>query len=129
MDAALIENLWKAVQPDDDLWVVGAFAFGPKAKDASYLELLFGQLPSVRKHLVVGNHDLAPTLALPWDSVLHLAEVQDGPDGRSHTLFHYPMITWNGAHKGALQLFGHVHRHLHHPPAATGPDRARRAGA
>ena len=109
MDAALIENMWKFVQPDDDLWIVGDFAHGPKAKDAAYLEGLFGQLPGARKHLVVGNHDLKPTQALPWDSVSDIAQVKDGRDGLTHTLCHFPMITWNGARKGSLHLFGHVH--------------------
>lgn len=109
MDSVLIENMWKVVQTHDDLWIIGDFAIGPKVKDPEYLHILFGQLPGARKHLVVGNHDHTPTLALPWDSVSHLAEVRDGPDGLTHTLCHYPMITWNGAREGALQLFGHVH--------------------
>ena len=33
MDAALIEALWQRVGPEDDLWIIGDFAFGPKAKD------------------------------------------------------------------------------------------------
>jgi len=37
--------------------------------------MLFGQLPGARKHLIVGNHDLEPTLELQWDSISHLAEV------------------------------------------------------
>jgi calcineurin-like phosphoesterase family protein len=101
--------MWKVVRPDDDLWIVGDFAHGPKAKDAGYLEGLFGQLPGARKHLVVGNHDLELTQALPWDSVSDIAHVKDGRDGLAHTLCHFPMITWNGARKGSLHLFGHVH--------------------
>lgn len=109
MDAIMIENLWAKVSPDDDLWVIGDFAFGPKAKASSYLREIFGQLPGARKHLIVGNHDLEPTLALPWDSISNLAEVRDGPKNQAHTLCHYPMITWNHARREALQLFGHVH--------------------
>lgn len=109
MDSMLIESMWKVVQPEDDLWIIGDFAFGPKAKDPGYLNILFGQLPGKAKHLVVGNHDLAPTLELPWNSISYLTEVSDGEDGLCHTLCHYPMITWNGARKGSLQLFGHVH--------------------
>ena len=109
MDTVLIENLWSRVGPMDDLWIVGDFAFGPKAKDTPYLESLFGQLPGARKHLIIGNHDLDPTLALHWDSVSHLTEVRDGPKNRPQTLCHYPMITWNRARRGALQMFGHVH--------------------
>lgn len=111
MDEIILEKMWEVVQEKDDLWIVGDFSAGPKAKDRDYLEVLFNQLPGARKHLVVGNHDFAPTLALPWDSVAHLAEVQDGPEGLCHTICHYPMITWNHARTGALQLFGHVHHH------------------
>lgn len=109
MDATLIENMWKVVGPEDQLWIVGDFAFGAKAKDPAYLENIFLQLPGAEKHLIIGNHDLEPTLQLPWTSASHLVELPDGPNGHSNTLCHYPMITWHHARKGALQLFGHVH--------------------
>jgi calcineurin-like phosphoesterase family protein len=109
MYSVLIENMSTLIQPENDLWIIGDFAFGPKAKDPEYLNPLFGQLPGAPKHLIIGNHDLAPTLALPWDSISHLTEVPDGKEGLRHTLCHYPMITWNGARRGSLQLFGHVH--------------------
>lgn len=110
MDATLIENLWDKVGIDDDLWIVGDFVFGPNAKNATYLEGLFGQLPGARKHLIVGNHDLEMTLALPWDSISHLTEVRGGSKNQAHTLCHYPMLTWNHARRDALQIFGHVHK-------------------
>ncbi|MDP5220369.1 metallophosphoesterase [Ruegeria sp. 2205SS24-7] len=109
MDTVLIENMWKVVKPDDELWIIGDFAFGPKAKEASYLAGVFSQLPGVKKHLAVGNHDLNPTLELPWDSIHCLVEVKDGPQNQAITLCHYPMITWNDARRQALHLFGHVH--------------------
>ena len=109
MDAALITNLWAHVGPEDDLWIIGDFAFGRKSKDVPWLESIFNQLPGARKHLVIGNHDQKPTLDLPWHTITDIANVQDGPDKQIHTLCHYPMITWNRARYGALQLFGHVH--------------------
>jgi calcineurin-like phosphoesterase family protein len=109
MDATLIENMWNVVGPEDHLWILGDFAFGAKAKDPAYLEAIFLQLPGAEKHLIVGNHDLAPTLELPWTSVSQMVELKDGASGPANTLCHYPMITWNHARKGALQLFGHVH--------------------
>jgi calcineurin-like phosphoesterase family protein len=109
MDNTLLKNLWSKVGSDDDLWIVGDFAFGPKARNPGYVEGIFKELPSVQKHLIVGNHDLEPALALPWDSIAHLAEVRDGPHNQAHTLWHYPMITRNHARRQALQLFGHVH--------------------
>ncbi len=109
MDAALLENMWKVVGSEDQLWVLGDFAFGSKAKDSAYLEQIFNQLPGSERHLVIGNHDLTPTLELSWDSISHFAELRDGPQNQLNTLCHYPMITWNHARNGALQFFGHVH--------------------
>lgn len=109
MDAVLLQNLQAMVRPEDTLWIIGDFAYGPKAKDPDWLRKLFAKLPGAEKHLIVGNHDLEPTLALPWTSVQHLAEVRDGPHNQAHTLCHYPMLTWNHARRGALQIFGHVH--------------------
>ena len=109
MDSVLIERLWEKIGPEDDLWIVGYFAFGPKAKDEGWLLSIFGQLPGARRHLIVGNHDGPLTQALPWDSVSWLAEVNDPASDKPVTLCHYPMMTWNHARKGALHLFGHVH--------------------
>ncbi|MFC0281455.1 metallophosphoesterase [Falsigemmobacter intermedius] len=109
MDAALLENLWNKVAPEDQLWIIGDFAFGPKAKDEAWLWQIFGQLPGAGKHLIIGNHDGPLTRDLPWTSVSHLAEVNDPASDLPVTLCHYPMMTWDGARKGAVHLFGHVH--------------------
>ena len=109
MDSVLIANMWELVGPEDDLWIVGDFAYGERSKDPAYLVDIFGQLPGARKHLVVGNHDGPLTQELPWDSVSKLVEVPDGPKNQAHTLCHYPMITWDQSRKGTLQMFGHVH--------------------
>ncbi len=109
MDAVLIANMCDRVCEDDDLWIVGDFAFGVRSKDAGYLQAIFDQLPGARKHLIVGNHDSELTLNLPWDTASSLVELRDGPLKQSNTLCHYPLITWNHARRGALQMFGHVH--------------------
>lgn len=109
IDAVLLENMWKVVGAEDQLWILGDFAYGRKAKDSAYIENIFSQLPGAERHLVVGNHDHQPTLELPWDSKSHFVELRDGPQKQLNTLCHYPMITWNHARRGALQFFGHVH--------------------
>jgi len=108
MDAAIMENLSARVGPEDTLWIVGDFAFGPKAKDRNWLNKLFARLPGAEQHLIIGNHDGEATQQLPWTSVTHLAEVADG-NGPHSVLCHYPMITWHRARKGALHRFDHVH--------------------
>ncbi|WP_386628401.1 hypothetical protein [Sulfitobacter geojensis] len=38
MDAAMLENMWTVVGSEDQLWILGDFAFGSKAKDSAYVE-------------------------------------------------------------------------------------------
>ena len=106
MDEFIIRSMSESVDDDDDLWILGDFAFGRQTKAVGYLSRVFDLLPG-RKHLVVGNHDYRRTRALPWSSVHDIAQIKDG---NTHlTLCHFPMLTWNRARDGALQLFGHVH--------------------
>ena len=71
--------------------------------------MIFSHLPGARKPLIIGNHDCAGTIAQVWTSQEYMCQVQDGPEEQRHALCQYPMITWDGARNGALQLFGHVH--------------------
>ncbi|WP_102227217.1 metallophosphoesterase [Acidimangrovimonas sediminis] len=103
MNAVLIRNFRDCVGSNDDLWILGDFAF---VKDVNRVSSWFHQLPG-RKHLIIGNHDDEAIVSLPWNSIANITEMRDGD--QALVLCHYPMITWNGARRGALQLFGHVH--------------------
>ncbi|MBJ2152676.1 phosphoesterase [Paracoccus sp. IB05] len=108
MDAAIIAELQARVRDEDDLWILGDFAVS-KATGAqrAAVRAMFDAIPG-HKHLVVGNHDRAWIRDLPWDSIAPMADIL--VEGRRLCLCHYPMITWPGARRGALQLFGHVHQ-------------------
>lgn len=106
MDAVIRANYVACVRPDDDFWIVGDFGHGRGTSEEGYLARILDLIPG-RKHLVTGNHDDEITLSLPWHSVHDIVSIKDG-DQRV-VMCHYPMITWNGARKGAIQLFGHVH--------------------
>jgi len=106
MDQAILRNLEACVGWDDDLYIVGDFSFGGESS-RSYVQSCFNRIPG-RKHLIVGNHDTKQTFSLGWTSVQTLAEIKDGD--QNLVLCHYPMITFPGARRGALQIFGHVHR-------------------
>lgn len=107
MDAVIQSNYARRVGPDDDLWIVGDFGFGRASAADGYLEGIFERIPG-RKHLVVGNHDNDRVRRLPWSSIHDIVGINDS--GQKLVLCHYPMITWEGARKGAIQLFGHVHQ-------------------
>ena len=76
MNAALIANFQACVAHDDDLWILGDFAFG-RADDTAQFESWFHSLPG-RKHLIIGNHDDEAVISLPWASTEYMAEIQDG---------------------------------------------------
>lgn len=104
MDEALAANWNAVVGPADTVWHLGDFARSAKAV-AAILPRLNGE-----KHLVVGNNDPSPDLVHGWASVQPYAEI--AVDGTQLVLCHYPFRSWNGQHRGALNLHGHSHGRL-----------------
>ncbi len=106
MDGALIANWNAVVQADDDVWVVGDFAFRGTKSPGSYLARLTG-----RKHLIHGNHDSQECREHPaWTSSQAMAELT--VDGMRIVLLHYSMRVWPRSHHGSLHLYGHSHGQL-----------------
>lgn len=105
MDAVLIAAWNEAVGPQDEVWHLGDFA--RRAADVpALLERLHGT-----KRLVRGNNDPPATgEAEGWASVQDYAEIE--MEGRKLVLCHYPFRSWNGQHKGTLNLHGHSHGRL-----------------
>ena len=105
MNTALIQRWNAVVRAEDDVWHLGDFA---RRGDA--VEGLLARLNG-RKHLVAGNNDPpAARSAAGWASVQDYTELE--LDGRRLVLCHYPFRTWNGQHRGALNLHGHSHGRL-----------------
>jgi len=105
MDAAMVERWNAVVGPGDVVWHLGDVARRP-ADVAELLARLNG-----KKHLLRGNNDPDATLsAHGWASVADYAEIE--LDGRQLVLCHYPFRSWNGQHRGALNLHGHSHGRL-----------------
>jgi calcineurin-like phosphoesterase family protein len=105
MDARLIEEWNAAVAPEDEVWHLGDVA-----RRASDVPALLTQLNGT-KHLLRGNNDPQATLAAAgWASVGDYAEVD--VEGRRLVLCHYPFRSWNGQHRGSINLHGHSHGRL-----------------
>jgi len=105
MDAAMVERWNAAVGPDDEVWHLGDFA-----RRAADVPSLLGRLNG-RKHLVVGNNDPTEIARLVgWASVAPYAELDEG--GVFLVLCHYPFRSWNGQHRGTVNLHGHSHGRL-----------------
>jgi calcineurin-like phosphoesterase family protein len=105
MDGVLLAAWNGAVAPDDEVWHLGDFA-----RRAADVPALLAGLNGT-KHLVRGNNDPPATVAAAgWASVQDYAEIE--LDGRRLVLCHYPFRTWNGQHRGAINLHGHSHGRL-----------------
>ncbi len=105
MNEALVAA-WNGVVSDaDDVWHLGDFA--RKLADVpALLATLNGRI-----HLIRGNNDPAGIVDLPgWASVRDYHEIELGE--RKLVLCHYPFRSWNGQHRGAVNLHGHSHGRL-----------------
>ena len=106
MDATLI-MLWNfRVSPDDDVYVVGDFAYRSEKDETWYLQRLKGH-----KHLIIGNHDsklLQNDRAMSYfESVDKLTHVTDGEN--QIVLCHYPLAEWYKSRHGTWHIYGHIH--------------------
>ncbi|GAA4213459.1 hydrolase [Sphingomonas endophytica] len=105
MDELLIARWNAVVAPGDIVWHLGDVA-----RRADAVPALLARLHGT-KHLLRGNNDPDGTAAATgWASVGDYAEI--ALDGRKLILCHYPFRSWNGQHKGALNLHGHSHGRL-----------------
>ena len=109
MDRSLI-RLWnRRVQKNDNVYIVGDFAYRNEHPEEWYLEQLKG-----RKHLIIGNHDkklLKNAKAMAhFESVDKMMHVSD--DGHQICVCHFPLAEWNGFFKGSLHIYGHIHNQV-----------------
>ena len=105
MNRGLIERWNAVVGDDDDVHVIGDFAYRIGGKP---LWAMFNELRG-RKHLTLGNHDGKDTLRLPWASPPeHRRHIADG----DIVLDHYAGRTWYRSNRKSIQLYGHSHGRL-----------------
>lgn len=114
MDETIIDRHNSVVKPGDAWYFLGDLSF---YKDPGKTAKLFDRMNGV-KYWVPGNHDdtggvVLKHWAIGGDSYLlevlpPLVEIKH-LSRRPVTLCHFPMLSWNQSHRGAIQLHGHVH--------------------
>ena len=114
MDEASIKNWNSVVEKNDDVYHLGDMALCASGYLIDILSQLNGKI-----HLIRGNHDKTALNVykkhphiFEWVKDYYYLKVLDPEiSGGSQRLFliHYPMLTWNGSHKGSWNLFGHIH--------------------
>lgn len=107
MDRLLIEEWNSCVHPDDTVYHLGDFSFRRPSHTTAILTRLHG-----RKHLIRGNHDKQID---KWNNIgdVGFRTVSDylkiSAGNRTVIMCHYPIESWDGAHRGNIHLHGHSH--------------------
>ena len=112
-DKLIIDNWNKVVTNSDTVYVLGDIGRIGGNKDNEYLCKCTSVLKG-KKVCVLGNHDenlKDIRLRQLFVEVCDYKEITDNYNGMSHKLVlsHYPILFWNGQHKGWVHLYGHVH--------------------
>lgn len=103
-------NRWnKKVNNSDHVYILGDVGHRGYAK--MHTELL-SQLKG-HKHLIVGNHDDVSDLRTRqiFEEICPYKKITDNFNGINNNvvLCHYPIMMWEGQHRGTILLYGHVH--------------------
>ena len=106
MDNQIITSWNSVVSKDDYVYILGDVAFCNANKAKEKLDSMNGL-----KVLVAGNHDHKLKTQEPFiscfKSITDYMEVKF--EDTNIVLFHYPIESWNGKHRGSLMLHGHCH--------------------
>jgi calcineurin-like phosphoesterase family protein len=109
MHADILARWNKKVTNGDSVYILGDIS--RKGRNDELIALV-AQLKG-RKVLIKGNHDDLSDYRLKqlFAEICDYKEMYDSILGRSYrvVLCHYPILMWNGQHKGAILLYGHTH--------------------
>lgn len=109
----VLTKIWnRVIHPKDTVYHLGDFGFGNTKTLTHFISALNGRL-----HLIRGNHDYRwnATPFTLFDSVSDIKEIKI--DGQKIVLCHFPLLAWNGSHRGSWSLHGHSHGQLPYTPA------------
>jgi calcineurin-like phosphoesterase family protein len=113
MNIGMIDAWNEVVKDDDTVYHLGDFGYEANKPEHMPLEYIGGSLNGT-KILIRGNHDwesrnkcLKAKDAEFWDETHDYLEVKFGKT--RFVMFHYPIESWHGAHRGRLHLHGHLH--------------------
>ena len=125
MNETMIANWNRVVNPEDQCYILGDFAFCPPDKAANTARRLHG-----KKYLIKGNHDRTKMLValepfFEWIKDVHLLNVQDKKSQYGNQqiwLSHYCHLVWPQQGYGVWHLFAHSHGKCPVPFAAKAID-------
>ena len=109
----IIKKNWNSIVTNkDNVYILGDIGREGGNRDNEYLCEIISTLKG-NKTLVKGNHEKLKDARLKqlFVEVCDYKEVTDCYKNIRHNLVlsHYPILAWNGQHKGWLHLYGHLH--------------------
>ena len=109
MNEQMLERWNRKITNGDTVYILGDMALRGR-NDA--LIALVAQLRG-KKVLVKGNHDDLNDYRYKqlFAEICDYKELTEHFDGKAYKLVlcHYPILMWNGQHKGTILLYGHTH--------------------
>lgn len=114
MNNAIVDNWNSVVTPQDEVYVIGDFAFMQPTDTVNILRRMNGQ-----KYLIKGNHDAIDSSEVRecfgWIKDFYELNVDLGDVHKQKIVMcHYAFRVWNKSHHGSWNLYGHSHGSL--PP-------------
>lgn len=112
-DKLIKENWNRVVHNNDNVYILGDIGREGGNKEIEYLCEIISTLKG-NKILIQGNHEKLKDSRLRqlFTEIVPYKEITDNYNGlnRNLVLCHYPILFWNGQHKGAILLYGHLHK-------------------
>lgn len=105
-----IKKQWnRKVTNADTVYILGDISMRGRSEALiAFMSVLKG-----KKILVKGNHDDLSDYRLKqvFYDVCDYKELGDSYNGKNHkvVMSHYPILMWNGQHRGVILLYGHTH--------------------
>lgn len=106
MDDYLIDRINEVVGPDDILWHLGDFCFGPSHKIREHAQRYRDRIQCRKINFTWGNHD-ERDIAPVFDACHERYTVRW--QGKKIVCSHYAQAVWDKSHRGAWMLYGHSH--------------------
>ena len=108
MEHTIIQNINIKVAPTDTLYILGDFSYHCTVEHAHALRK---KIVCRKVHLISGNHDKdwsRPEVAHTFVLEAPLMRMKT-EEGQMIVLCHYPLLSWEGMHRGSIMLHGHIH--------------------
>lgn len=121
MREEMIDKWNKRVKKNDEVYILGDFAFSTRAEDwERLLKALNG-----RKYLIKGNHDYPKKRVEKYfEKICDYLEIKE--NGKRFILCHYPMVWYNrDLNANTYMLYGHVHDSIEYDQVLTAINSAR----